>query len=254
MNVVILHPESIQHGLKSIEHGTAVITDPEKVSHLRQVLKVTAGDSIKIAVLNGNLGTARVSHVTDDKVTLNRITANQAPPKKLPLTLVLALPRPKALRRLVMDAVAMGVADIYLINSYRVEKSYWQSPHLQKLTDYMQLGLAQAGDSVLPNIQLKKRFKPFVEDELANVIGKKTAFVAHPQAVDNIQAYLPRLVNNNTNNENGVVLVIGAEGGFIPYEIDLLTQHGCQPVSIYERVLRTETAVSMLVGLLLAYL
>lgn len=250
MNVIILHPESIQHNSKRIEHGTAVITDPEKVNHLQQVLKVTVGDSIKIAVLNGGLGTACVSHVADDEITLNRIIANQEPPKKLPLTLVLALPRPKALRRLIMDAVAMGVAEIYLINSYRVEKSYWQSPHLQKLMDYMQLGLAQAGDSILPKIQLKKRFKPFVEDELANVIGKKTAFVAHPQAVDNIQSHLPNLANN----KNGVVLVIGAEGGFIPYEVDLLTQHGCQPVSIYERVLRTETAVSMLVGLLLAYL
>jgi hypothetical protein len=51
-------------------------------------------------------------------------------PRPLPLTVVLALPRPKMLRRILRALAEVGVKELHLINSYRVEKSYWQSPLL----------------------------------------------------------------------------------------------------------------------------
>jgi len=43
-------------------------------------------------------------------------------------------------------------------------------------------------------------------------------------------------------------VVVGPEGGFIPYEIDLLTKNGCQAVSLGNRILRTETSISYILG------
>ena len=54
------------------------------------------------------------------------------PPPKIPLTVVLALPRPKVLNRILLDLTSLGVSRIVLLNSWRVEKSYWSSPALDE--------------------------------------------------------------------------------------------------------------------------
>lgn len=82
------------------------------------------------------------------QVVLSQIILDQAPPPKLPLTVVLAIPRPKVLRRLFLDMTAMGISDIYLVNSYRSEKSYWQTPLLNHIDTYIKEGLQQSCDTV----------------------------------------------------------------------------------------------------------
>lgn len=238
MNYLLIQPQDIT------TNHCVHIRQPEQVAHLHKVLKVAVGDTIKVAVCGGKLGTATVSDLQENSVTLVDLQADTAPPEKLPITLVVALPRPKVLRRLILDAVAMGVKEIYLIHSYRVEKSYWQSPHLQKLQDYVQQGLEQAGDSIAPRIHIRKRFKPFVEDELPALIADTTAIVAHPKT-DVLLQQMPLQAAQD------IVLVVGAEGGFIPYEVDLLAQQGCQVARIGDRILRTENALAVLVGMLM---
>ena len=160
-------------------------------------------------------------------------------PKKLPVTLIVAMPRPKVLRRLIMDSVTLGVEKIILLHSYRVDKSYWQSPFLQQLEQYITLGLEQAGDTIAPEIEIYKRFKPFVEDVLPHLMSAECpAYVAHPYAETTMPFAL----------EHPCSIVIGPEGGFIPYEIELLVNNGCQAVSLGNRILRTETVIAYVLG------
>ena len=112
------------------------------------------------------------------------ILRNTPPP--LPLTLILAMPRPKMLRRTLQSISSLGVKQIYLINSARVEKSFWQTPFLgdEALQNELLLGLEQARDTVMPEIYQRKLFKPFVEDELSEIIGNSQAYVAHPSGLN----------------------------------------------------------------------
>lgn len=231
MNIILLPPDTQQ---------TITLTDPLLINHLHSTLKPAINDRLKVGIKQGNLGHATLAQLSDTHVTLTDIECLTPPPKKLPLTVILAIPRPKVLRRLILDMTAMGVTDLYLVNSYRSEKSYWQSPLLSKIDAFIHEGLQQAGDTIPMIVTLKKRLKPFVEDDLPLIIANKQAIIAHPYATQHFsQVWQPN---------NATVLVIGAEGGFIPYEVALFNQVGCLPAHIGKRILRTENAVSVLCG------
>lgn len=232
MNVLLL-PKNAIHG------KTAVISDQRQLTHLHGVLHAKVGDTLKVGELNGNLGTGKITDLDKDRCRLEEVCLNQAPPPKLDLTVVLALPRPKVLRRLVMDMTAFGVKHIVLVNSVRTDKSYWGSPLLARLDEFVLEGLQQGIDSVAPTITLAKRFKPFVQDELPALMGEHSAFVFHPYANN-------EWIWDNQNMPN--LIVIGAEGGFVPYEIELLASVGVQAITLGQRILRTESVVNAVLG------
>lgn len=168
------------------------------------------------------------------------VQCNRPAPPPLPLTLALALPRPKVLKRVLRAVTALGVKRIILLNCFRVEKSYWQSPVLSSdlLQEPLIVGLEQSKDTHLPEVLLRPLFKPFVEDELPGLIKGTLPFAAHPTA----STSCPRDI------KKAATLAIGPEGGFIDYEIDKLIQCGFTPVHMGERILNVETAVPVLIS------
>ena len=234
----------------NFSNKSAHINAVAQIEHVNQVLGAKVGDTLKIGQLEGNLGTAIIADITPKRIDLCEVSLVTAPPPKLNLTVVLALPRPKVLRRLIMDMTALGVSDIILINSYRTQKSYWQSPMLSRLDEFILEGLQQGIDTVAPRISLQKRFKPFVEDELANLITNR-AIVAHPYAELSFSQYVQQQLESSELPHSSVLpsmVFIGAEGGWIDYEVELLARQGCQTVHIGARILRTEAAVNAILG------
>ena len=231
MNIVLLDPRQTQAALWSI-------TSKRQLEHLQQHVKIQVGDTLKVGIRGGKRYFCEVISVAEQAIQLKALYEENVP-KKLPVTLIVAMPRPKVLRRLIMDSVTLGVEKIILLHSYRVDKSYWQSPFLQQLEQYITLGLEQAGDTIAPEIEIYKRFKPFVEDVLPHLMSAECpAYVAHPYAETTMPFAL----------EHPCSIVIGPEGGFIPYEIDLLVNNGCQAVSLGNRILRTETVIAYVLG------
>ena len=219
--------------------ATRIEVRDRRLQHLLQVHGAKVGDTLRVGEVDGLVGDATVEAIGEGRALLS-VNLREEPPQNLPLHLVLALPRPKMLRRILRSAAEFGVEEIHLVNSYRVEKSYWQSPvlHEDKLREYLLLGLAQSRDTRVPPVALHDRFKPFLEDELPGLIEGRRALLAHPGDYPRC----PNRVNEPT------LLVIGPEGGFIPYEIERLQEAGCEPVSLGPRILRVETAVSALLG------
>ena len=140
----------------------AVLHD-RRLKHLHEVHRAENGDTLRVGRLGGWMGEGRLLKLDASEATLE-VRFDQPPPAKLPITLLLALPRPKMLRRVLQTIAAMGVPRLVLLNSYRVEKSFWQTPFLDPaaIRENLVLGLEQARDTVLPEIIVEKRFKPFV--------------------------------------------------------------------------------------------
>ncbi|WKD51592.1 16S rRNA (uracil(1498)-N(3))-methyltransferase [Microbulbifer spongiae] len=210
-----------------------------RLEYIIQVHRVEPGQRLRVGLLNGDIGFGTITTLTDQCVEL-KVELQYPPPPALPLTLVLALPRPKMLKRVIQHVTALGVKKLILLNSYRVEKSYWQTPWLgrDKIHRQCLLGLEQAMDTRMPDIILRKRFKPFVEDELPELAAGSRKLLAHPVAGE----YCPIDIGETTT------LAIGPEGGFIPYEVEKLQEAGFHPVHLGPRILKVETVLPVLVS------
>ena len=237
MNLLLLFPEDV------IGDGLALVKD-RRLQHIQNVHRASVGDSIRVGMINGLIGSGTIAKLSDSSVEIH-FQLDTEPPAKRPLRVLLALPRPKMLKRTLQTITAMGVEELYLINSYRVEKSFWQTPILSQegLLEHSLLGLEQSRDTVLPKIELRKRFKPFVEDELPALLEGNYPLVAHPGVAEPI----PHNLNQRCT------LAVGPEGGFIPYEIDKLVQAGFNKGHMGPRILRVETAIPALIASLYSW-
>jgi RsmE family RNA methyltransferase len=235
MNLVLFHPEDLS------DDGLSAVVSGRRLEHVRSVLKISEGDSLKAGLLDGMKGTAVVDRLTDTSAEFS-LNLNVAPSSALPLALVLAMPRPKVLRRLLASVASLGIKDVFIINACRVEKSYWQSPVLSPdgIKAALVTGLEQSGDTVLPDIRLRKAFKPFVEDELPSLLAGKRGIACHPYEATPLSA--------DPDNAEELLLAIGPEGGFVQYEASLLNAAGMELCSLGERILKVETAVPYVVG------
>ena len=216
--------------------------DGARYRHITNTLGLGPGDQLRAGVLDGAVGHARIVTRTDDHLTV-RFHAEGEPPAPLPLTVILALPRPKMLKRIILDATSLGVKTLVLLNSWKVDKSYWQTPELkgELLREKMVLGLEQAMDTRMPALVLAPRFKPFVEDQLEALTAGTRKLLAHPGDYPPMPAQL----------DAPLTVAIGPEGGWTPYEVEMLCARGFACHSLGARILRVETALPTLVGRLL---
>ena len=234
MNLILLDPAELDAS------GHARVRDPRRLRHLREVHRAAPGDELTLGVIDGALGRGRLLRFDEAEACFTIERLDQPPPTPLPVQLVLALPRPRMLARSLEHATALGVKHIILLHTRRVEKSYWQSPELgtDKIHEHLILGLEQARDTRLPQVTCEKQFKPFVEDRLPGLLAGRRGLLAHP----GMPTPCPRGIEDDS------VLLIGPEGGFIPYEVERLLEAGCEGIHLGERILRVETAVTALLA------
>ena len=227
MNIVLLHPDDW------IADGVVLLRDQRAV-HIRTVLRAQLGDTLRVGELGGQCGQGRIEALDTAGVRL-QVQLHDAPPSRHRLDIVLALPRPKMLRRILRQCAEFGVNHLHLIHSARVEKSYWQSPLLQpqRLQEALQAGMERSRDTVAPLVHLHRRFRPFVEDQLPELCGGRPCWIADMGAPLTLAQADP----------GPAVVMIGPEGGFVPFEVQLAEAMQARRISLGERILSVDTAL-----------
>ena len=233
MNVVLLQPSEVA------ADGSATL-DGRRAEHVAKVLGKAPGDTLSVGLRGGKLGRAQVVESSKRQLVLADCLFDREPAPKRPITLVLALPRPPVFRRLLQHVTALGVKHLVLLHSRRVEKSYWMSPSLEPdaVDEQILLGLEQAVDTVAPTVERARGFKAFAQERLPVLAEGARVLMAHPGPFPPCP----------TDVTTPVVLLVGPEGGFIPYEVERLTEAGAEGVSLGPRILRVETATLALLG------
>ena len=234
MNLILLFPSDF------ISTGRARLTG-RRFEHVRDIHRVHAGEELSVGVLNGQMGKGTITAMGDDAVEMD-VRLDQEPPPALPLTLVMALPRPNVLKRTLICAASLGIKRVILLNFFRVEKSLWNSSALRPevIREQLILGLEQSKDTLLPQVELRNRFRPFVEDELPALAKGALTLVAQPGSGQPL-----------SGADGPATLIIGPEGGILDDEIRQLTRAGARAIDLGPRILKVETVLPLIVGKLL---
>lgn len=234
MNLILIEKEELD------ATGHCRLHD-HRARHIREVLRAEPSDQIVIGLLEGPRGTAEIIASDSDSITL-RCTFEAGVPPRGNISIMLAMPRPKVMKRLWAQLAAMGVDRIFITNAARVEKFYFDS-HVIDPEFYRPLlreGLQQARDTREPLVSVHRELKPFIEDELDGYTPDTLRLVADHRASQKLQPMPGKRV----------LLAVGPEGGWTPFELDLLVRRGFSAVGIGERTLRTDTACIALLALL----
>lgn len=237
VNLILLEPAEA-------DASGAVTLRDARARHLVDVLQVTPGRPVRVGLVDGPPGTAIVTAVEGTAVTL-RCTFDARVPDRPAVDLLLALPRPKVMRRLWAQLAAVGVGQVILTNAERVERDYFDTHVLAPEGSRPLLieGLQQARDTRLPNVSIHRRFKVLIEDDLDALAGDAVRFLADPGS------QTPALPAVRDAAPRRILLAVGPEGGWNAFEVGLLEAHGFTPISMGPRTLRTDTACVALVSL-----
>jgi len=215
-----------------------------RAAHAIDVLRARPGHVLRVGIIDGPMGEGQVERVTPHEITLS--CAFTAEPPRPAVDLLLALPRPKVLKRLWAQVAALGVDRLVLTNAARVERNYFDAQALDPRI-YRPLlieGLQQARDTHVPQVRIERQFRKFVEDDLDAFFGPGARLLAHPDVASlTVHAALSR------RPASRVLLAVGPEGGWNDFELRLLEARGFVCVSMGQRTLRSDTAVIALLAL-----
>src|SRR3954470_2274457 len=176
MNLVLVERDEIS------ATGEVTLSGP-RAAHLLNVLRVEPGDGVRVGVVDGPCGVATVRAIEDGGVRLSCVFDSATPPRPS-VDLLLAVPRPKVMRRLWAQIAALGVGRIILTNAEKVERNYFDT-HILSPDTYRPLlleGLQQARDTRLPAVSIHRQFKVRIEDQLDALFGAGLRLVADPSA------------------------------------------------------------------------
>ncbi|MEW5796469.1 MAG: RsmE family RNA methyltransferase [Candidatus Zixiibacteriota bacterium] len=236
MNLIILTDND------RVDEHNYVVRD-QRAEHIRMILKLKEGDTLETGLVNGPIGNAVVARVTPDEVLMQCSRWTQAAPPALEIDLICALPRPQTLKKILITSAMMGVRSLHLIRANRVEKSYFQSPLIQPehQLSFLLEGLSQGKLTRLPLVQVHDRFRRFFEEELTLLSdvpsGPPLRLLCSPVTAVTIDSVYVRSTRE-------VTVAVGPEGGWVPFEVDLMLALGFRSFTLGPWTLRVEHAVT----------
>lgn len=224
---------------------SSAIANLRQSEHIQKILKLSVGDKISLGRINGLMGYG-VIQCLDTNVVIEDIVLDKTPPPQLNLTVILGMPRPQMLKRILQTLATMGVKKICFIQSSRVEKSFWQSPSAtdEAIHNQLILGLEQGVATQLPVVEKHLRFRPFIEDQLKELTQDTKKIIAHPYSSEAPIAH---------HESAPLSLAIGPEGGFIQKEVEQFEAYGFTSIHLGRRILKVETAVPVLLAKLYSF-
>ena len=203
----------------------------ERASHILKVLHLGKGDSFRGGYVNSMEGIMTVEDISDDGISLS-FAPEKDSSALYPLTLICAQVRPICMRRILREAVSLGVSSMVLPVSDLGEKSYLDSS-LYKTGEYRDIlidGAMQAGRTGVPDVMLAG----CAEDAIGSVSADLCVLL------DNAIGAVP--LSGMDLSGRSVAIAVGPERGWSSRERKLFLDAGYVPAIMGSRILRTETA------------
>ncbi len=242
MNVVYLRKEEI---------GIVLPTSDRRYRHIEKILKKRTGDSLASVCSDGSIGLARIETLSAEGIVLSYSAESEAPALR-PIRLLMGFPRPIQAARILKDLSSLGLSSVWFALSDLGEKSYAESTFFRnrEFESHLIEGAEQAGNPRLPEIRafwsIDKACQALGEGEdRKREIPARIMF--HPNPAYPTISSLPSLTPP-------VTLAIGSERGWSQRELEVLGSQGFLGCFLGDRILKTETAATAAVSIVLSRL
>lgn len=206
----------------------------EDVAHISKVLRMSVGDFIIVCDGNGNDYDAEITSITKTEVTadiVRRYLCESEPSVKV--TLFQALPKQGKMEYIIQKTTELGVNKIVPVYTQRcVVKPTDKSLRWAKVA---QSAAKQCGRGIIPEVTPVISF-----DDAINLMSGYDCAIMPYECEEKV--HLKEIIKDR--KYESIAIFIGPEGGFELAETEKAVSAGIRTVSLGKRILRTETAAS----------
>lgn len=209
------------------------------VNHIRNVLRMKAGEKVRISTSSGKNYFCRLSEIGEAMVQadiLEELSEGTELPNKI--YLFQGLPKGDKMELIIQKAVELGAYEMIPVSMKNCVVKLDAKKAENKVRRWQEIAKSaakQSKRSLIPEICTPLTYRQAVEaakelDVVFIPYENERGMAATREAVEQLKA------------GQSIGIFIGPEGGFAPEEIELAKKEGMQLISLGKRILRTETA------------
>jgi 16S rRNA (uracil1498-N3)-methyltransferase len=224
------------------EATTGLGPEDARTRHLRETVGLGIGGTFHVGIENRLRGIAKITTLTP-KLTFS-VTWEKSPQTRLPLTVLVGLPRPQTAKKVLHDLASLGAAHIVFFESEKGDPGYLTSSLWKdgEWREHVLKGTEQACSTLVPEVTR---------------VGSLTEALRHVDASAwklALDPYESTGAPEFTAPAKAAVLAIGPERGFSDEERTTLKKAGFAFAHLGDRILRVEAAALVGGALMLAQL
>ena len=233
MNLVLITADEAKTGLPP---------DDARARHLRETVGLAGGGTFHVGIENGLRGIATITTLAPQLTFA--VAWEKSPQARLPLTVLIGLPRPQTAKKILHDLASLGAARIVFFESAKGDPGYLTSSLWKdgEWREHVLKGTEQACSTLVPEVT---RVGSLAE-ALVGLDAKAWKLALDPyEATGAPEISAPA---------KAAVLAIGPERGFAYEERAALRTAGFGFAHLGDRILRVEAAALVGGALMLAQL
>jgi 16S rRNA (uracil1498-N3)-methyltransferase len=225
-----------------IDGRTTSIADAGQFHHLKDVLRLKAGDAVVVCDNEGNEYTGRITGFERKRAVIELTAFKPSRQTEMKLTIACAIPKGDRMDDIIDHLTQLGVACLIPMQTERVVVKLDETKKEARLKRWRKIAQSAARQSQRNN---PPRIEPVTD--LAGVITQSQAFDL--KLISHLEGERKHIkdVLAGARPKNALVL-IGPEGDFSPQEARLALRAGFIPVSLGDTVLRVATAAVAVAG------
>ncbi|MGE0267229.1 MAG: 16S rRNA (uracil(1498)-N(3))-methyltransferase [Candidatus Omnitrophota bacterium] len=216
---------------------TIILDDPDEIHHLKDVLRLKAGQAIQLFNGRSHKAEGVISDMASTQISIRVDKITEERPALPLLILACAVPKKGKFETIIEKTTELGVDEIIPLRTKNTEVIFKSEKLILKTQRFQKIALNAAKQSKRSTIPI---IHPMTDFERAVPMLLKRSVVIIPSLTDNRTKIIPAL--ENLNSPAAVSCLIGPEGDFTPQEYALAHTSGCLPVSLGQTILKVETA------------
>ena len=231
----------------NIDGENAYVTGND-VNHIKNVLRMKESDEIKLSAGDGLLYTAVISEFLPDRIVC-RIIDCEGGKSELPAKIILfqGLPKKDKMELIIQKAVELGVSEIVPVMMKRtivkLEDNKKEQKKLERWRTISLTAAKQSGRAIVPEVSDFITFNEAVKK--AQSLEYNLIPYENEKGMDKARELIKEV-----KDKKSIGIFIGPEGGISEDELELAINTGAKPISLGNRILRTETAGLALVSVI----